>query len=95
MWNDNEEEEGTKDFIEVRLKIPKPDEPKFILVPSPAPIHITNVTGDNTPNGQMKSSDYSTNMRVQKFGSILEKDAVQATQSFKRRGITIKDSRAS
>lgn len=115
MSNEPEETEEPHEFIEVHLKIPKPEAPK-VIIPKQEPhhIHITNITtvhppAEKTktgvpemdrepkpePEGDMKSSGFSTAKKVAKFGSILEKDAVGATQDFKRRGITIKDSRAS
>ena len=37
----------------------------------------------------------TTAAKVKKFGSFLEKDAVHGANTFKRRGISVKDSRAS
>jgi len=36
-----------------------------------------------------------TKQKVNQFGSVLEQNAVQAAEGFKRKGITVKDSRAS
>jgi hypothetical protein len=116
MSNDEEEQsQEDGEFIEVHLKIPKP-EPTIVVAPQPPTQHIsiTNVTSVNSPPekvktgvpemdrepkkpelGAMKSSGFSTAKKVEKFGSVLEKDAVQATQDFRRRGFTVKDSRAS
>ena len=57
--------------------------------PSPPPI-------PRTPQMSYQSSpNPSTTQKVDQFGSELEKDAVHATHEFKRKGISVKDSRSS
>lgn len=65
----------------IRPMMPPPPPPPVQPMPQ---VHIVVVPQEVT-----------TAQKVNKNGSQLEKDAVHAQQSFKRHGITVKDSRGS
>jgi hypothetical protein len=76
----NDEESNDGNMIEVHIKIPKPEPAKVMMVHKDSP---TKAVGDATAS------------KVKKFGSELEKDAVNAVSGFKRKGFFVKDSRSS
>jgi len=67
--------------IEISIKIAKPETPKVMVVPQKA--------------SPVKAVGDATASKVKRFGSELEKDAVNAVMAFKRKGIMVKDSRSS
>ena len=73
-------EEKKDDLIHIHIKIAKPDSPKVVVVQH---------------EDKSKAVGDATASKVKKFGSELEKDAVNAVGGFKRKGFFVKDSRSS